>query len=144
MRDPSRSLGMTARVGHVSFPEHRAEICPVCDSSTRAICSGVPAGDDFTAFLARFRTEIDDPVGAFDHFEIVLDHDYRVPAIDQALKKLQQNRDIIEMQSGRRFVEDEKITFLLSGISASGFRSQLKCLTSFNRCDSPPDKVLSG
>ena len=53
--------------------------------------------------------EIDDPVGAFNHFEIVLDHDQRMPGVDQSLEQLQQHRDIIEMQSGGRFVENEKI-----------------------------------
>ena len=33
----------------------------------------------------------------------------RVPGLDQALEQLQQNRDIIEMQSGRWFVENKKI-----------------------------------
>jgi hypothetical protein len=48
----------------------------------------VPAfrGDDFAAFIAGFRSEIDDPIGALNHFEIVLDHDERMPAIDQALE----------------------------------------------------------
>ena len=67
------------------------------------------SGDDLAAFVAGFRSEIDDPVGAFNHFEIVLDHDERMPGVDQSLEQLQQNRDIIEMQSGGRFVEDEKI-----------------------------------
>ena len=62
------------------------------------------------AVLARLRTKIDDPIRRFDDFEIVLDHDDRVPGIDQALEKLQQNRNVIEMQSGCRFVENKKIS----------------------------------
>ena len=78
-------------------------------ASIFAIASGVPARDELAAFVARFRSEIDDPIGAFDHFEIVLDHDERLPGFDQSLKQLHQQRDIVEMQSGRRFVEDEEV-----------------------------------
>ena len=66
-------------------------------------------GAHFTALIASFRTEIDDPIRALDHFQIVLDHDQRVTGIGQSLENLQQPRDVIEMQTGRRLVEDEKI-----------------------------------
>ena len=66
-------------------------------------------GDHFAALIASFRAEIDDPIRALDHFQIVLDHNERVTGIDQSLENLQQPRDVIEMQTGRRLVEDEKI-----------------------------------
>ena len=43
-------------------------------------------GDDFTARITSFRAEIDDPIGALDHLQIVLDHHERMPAIHQALE----------------------------------------------------------
>ena len=66
-------------------------------------------GNDFATILASFGSEIDDPIGAFNHFEIMLDHNQRMPGVDQSLEQLQQNRDIIEMQSGGWFVENKKI-----------------------------------
>ena len=63
--------------------------------------------NDFAAIVARFRSKIDNPVGGLNHFEIVLDHDERVSALNQALENLEQHRDVIEMESSGRFVEDE-------------------------------------
>ena len=45
--------------------------------------------DDFAASFTSFRAEIDDPVGAFDHFKVVLDHHDGMPTIDQPLKQLE-------------------------------------------------------
>ena len=65
--------------------------------------------DQLPAFVARFGPEVDHPIGALDHFKVVLDHDQRVAALDQSLKQPHQDRDVVEMQSGRRLVEDEEI-----------------------------------
>ena len=73
------------------------------------MASGVPAAYELPAGIARLRPQIDHPVGALDDFEIVLDHDDRVAAFDQALKDLHEQRDIVEVQTGRRLVEDEKL-----------------------------------
>ena len=64
--------------------------------------------NDLPAFVARLRPQVDHPVGTFDHFEIVLDHDQRIPALHQSLKQPHQDGDIVEMQSSRRLVENEK------------------------------------
>ena len=78
---------------------------------------------DVTAFVTCFGSKIDNPIGGLNHFEIVLDHDDRVSALDQPLKNLQQCRDVIEMQSSGRFVENEKITVLVIFAILSGFRT---------------------
>ena len=65
--------------------------------------------DEFSAFVAGLRPEIDDPIGALDHLEIVLDHDDGVAGFDESLKQLHQHRDIVEMQPRRRLVEDKEI-----------------------------------
>ena len=72
-------------------------------------CLRRPRRDELPALVARLGPEIDDPVGAFDDFEIVLDHDQRVAAVDQPLKEPHQDRDVVKMQSGRRLIEDEEI-----------------------------------
>ena len=43
-------------------------------------------GDDVAAAFAAFGTEIDHPVGALDHVEIVLDDDQRAAAVNQLAK----------------------------------------------------------
>ena len=65
--------------------------------------------DNFTTFIPRFRAKIDNPICAFDDFQIVLNHDDRMAAGDESLKKLQQHRDVVEMQSRRRLVENKKV-----------------------------------
>src|SRR4029077_544806 len=60
-----------------------------------------PSGYDFAALVSRLWSEIDDPVGTFNHFEIVLDHDRRMASVDEPLEQPQQHRDVIEMQARR-------------------------------------------
>ena len=81
---------------------------PVCEPITFATASGVPRRNQFTALFAAFRAEIDDPIGALDHLEIVLDHDDRISLLDQPLKQPNEQRDVVEMQAGGRLVEDEQ------------------------------------
>ena len=66
--------------------------------------------DDFAALVSRLWSQIDDPVGTFNHFEIVLDYDQRMPGVDEPLEQLQQHCDVVEVQAGSRFVEDEEIS----------------------------------
>src|SRR5205085_8175669 len=54
----------------------------------------------------------DDPVRALDHLQVVLDHDDRVPGLNQALKQPHQDRDIIEVQARRGLIENEQLSSL--------------------------------
>src|SRR5437764_1840637 len=65
--------------------------------------------DECSTFVARVWAKIDHPIGALDHLEIVLDHDDGVASLDQSLKQPHEDRDIVEMQTSRRLVEDEKV-----------------------------------
>lgn len=47
---------------------------------------GCPEGNDPSASLAAFGTEVEDRVGGRAHIEIVLDDDHRVAGIDQPLQ----------------------------------------------------------
>jgi hypothetical protein len=42
--------------------------------------------DDIAACVSGFGAKIHNPIGTFDHFEIVLDHHDGMTAIDQPLK----------------------------------------------------------
>ena len=61
--------------------------------------------DNVTARIASFRSQIDDPVGRLDHVQVVLDDQYRVAAIHKIVEHFQQQLNVREVKSGRRFVE---------------------------------------
>ena len=42
--------------------------------------------DNFSTFIATLRTEIDDPIRAFDHVHVVFDDDNRAPLIHQLIE----------------------------------------------------------
>src|SRR5277367_2475117 len=63
---------------------------------------------DAASAFAAFGTEIDDPVGLFDHVEVVLDDQHGVAKGNQTLEHVQEFADIVEVQSGRWFVENVK------------------------------------
>jgi hypothetical protein len=54
------------------------------------------------------RAEVDDVVGAFDDFEIVLDDEHAVALLHEPIEDAHELRDVVEVQPGRRFVEDEQ------------------------------------
>jgi hypothetical protein len=62
--------------------------------------------DHSTAAAATLGAEVDDPVGALDHVEVVLDDDDRVALVDQPLQHPEQLADVLEVQPGGRLVED--------------------------------------
>ena len=67
---------------------------------------GRALGDDPAAAAAALGAEVDDPVGALDDVEVVLDDDDRVALVDQALEHAEELADVLEVQAGRRLVED--------------------------------------
>ena len=64
--------------------------------------------DHLAAGVSRFRTEVDDPVGAADDVEVVLHDDNAVAAGEKRVKGLQELFHIVEMEAGCRLVEDEE------------------------------------
>jgi hypothetical protein len=101
-----------------------------------------PRDHQHPARRATFRPEINDPVGAFDDFEVVLDDEQAVAFVDEALQQFHQQRDVIEVQAGGRFVEQEQAAGALLCFGIRGF--SMRCPMSFKRCASPPESVLSG
>src|ERR1700704_471753 len=63
---------------------------------------------EIAAPVAALRTEIDDPICGLDHFEVMLNHNYGSPGIDQAPKSGQQFADIVKVQAGGWLVENIK------------------------------------
>jgi hypothetical protein len=64
---------------------------------------------------ARFRTEIDQPVGAFEDFNVVFDHEDAVAFIGEPLQKVNKQRNVIEMQSRRGLIEQKQCLLLRIG-----------------------------
>src|SRR5437764_3428385 len=65
--------------------------------------------DECSTFVACVWAKIDHPIGALNHLEVVLDHDDGVASLNQSLKQPHEDRDVVEMQTSCRLVEDEKV-----------------------------------
>ena len=77
--------------------------------------------------LAAFRTEVNQPVGGFDHVQIVFDDDHSVAVVGQPLQHGQQQFDVVEMQAGGRFVEDvERAAGVAFDSSSASFTAALR------------------
>ena len=74
------------------------------DSGDFLRCAG---GDHQAAVGPRFGAEVDHVVGAFDDLDVVLDNDERVAALHESLKHAEELGDVVEVQAGGGFVEDE-------------------------------------
>src|SRR5262245_43825078 len=62
--------------------------------------------DEASAAASALRAEVDHPVGAADHVEVVLDHDHRVAGLDQAVEHAEQLAEILEVEARGGLVED--------------------------------------
>src|SRR6478609_25214 len=62
---------------------------------------GCPLEDDQAAVVARTGSEVDDPVGMSHDRLVVLDHDDRLPRVDQPVEQAEQVLDVGEVQAGR-------------------------------------------
>src|ERR1700677_3419474 len=67
---------------------------------------GWAAGNDAPAVIAALGPQVHHPVRGLDDIEIVLDHDDRIALIAQALQHYEQLRDIGEMQTRGRLIEN--------------------------------------
>src|SRR5262245_24480490 len=66
---------------------------------------GGAGGDDVAAGVASLGAEIDDPVGALDDVEVVLDHDERSAGRSELAEGGQQLVYVIEVEAGRGLIE---------------------------------------
>ena len=61
-------------------------------------------GHDAPAVALRLGPQVDQPIGALKHIDIVLDDDERIALLHEPLQQGQQQTDVLEMQAGRRLV----------------------------------------
>src|SRR3989442_342777 len=79
-------------------------------SRMRALGLRDPLGRPFrhhaTTQLPTFGAQVDHPIGGLHDVEIVLDDDDRIPLVHQPVQYFQQQAYVLEVQSGRRLVQD--------------------------------------
>ena len=51
-------------------------------------------------------SHVDDPVGALDDLQVMLDHDDGVSCIDEAVEHLDKSADVVQMKAGGRLIEN--------------------------------------
>src|SRR2546421_6118 len=66
-------------------------------------------GHDAPAGLARTRPQVDDPVRPFHDVEVMLDHEHRVPGIDQPVEHAAQGPHVVQVQARSRLVQDVEL-----------------------------------
>ena len=63
-----------------------------------ATCSGVPAATIVPPLSPPLGAEVDQPVGALDHVEVVLDDDERVARVGQAVEDVDELAHVLEVE----------------------------------------------
>jgi hypothetical protein len=69
---------------------------------------GRSGGYNSPALVARVGAEVYDPIGGFHDLNVVLDDEHGVASVHQSLEDFEQHADIVEVQAGGRFVEEEE------------------------------------
>ena len=112
---------------HATFPFRStfSSACAVWLFLKRRICSGVPDATTLAAFFAAFGAHVDDPVGRFDHVQLMFDHNDSIAQIHQALEHVEQALDVFEVQAGGGLVEDVERA---AGLALAQFARQLDAL----------------
>ena len=68
-------------------------------------CSG---NNDFSSPAATFRSQVNDPIGSFDHVKVMFDDEEGIARGPQFEEHFQQLGHVMEMQSGRRLIQNVK------------------------------------
>ena len=68
--------------------------------------------DHLSAIVSGFGTDVDDPVRRTDDIQVMFHDDHGVATGQEGVESLQEFLHIVEMKTGRRFVEDEHYPFL--------------------------------
>ena len=89
--------------------------------------------DNTSTGIASFRSEVDDVVGARDHFLVVFDHDHAMAVGDQRVQRGEQFGDVVEVQAGGGLVEDEERGFLVLSFGEEGGKFDALRLTATER-----------
>ena len=86
---------------------------------------GGAGGDDAPTVASPSGTHVDDMVGGFHHVEVVFDYQHGVPPVDEPVEDGQEGVDVLEMEAGGRFVENEEG---LAGVAFGEFGGEFHAL----------------
>src|SRR5277367_1057579 len=116
--NPAANAKGTVRPSAIPMTTSRTKSEAVKCDSTCSVCGiflqvsssvGIPGcrnligsalGHDLPAALAALGSQIDHPIGAADHIQVVLDDQDAAAALDQSLKRFEQLGDVVEVQAG--------------------------------------------
>ena len=74
---------------------------------------GGPHGHDLPATITSLGAEIDDVIGTFDHFHVVLDDNDGVALIHELVKHYKESLNVVEVETRGGLIEDKKGSGLL-------------------------------
>src|SRR5262245_22609751 len=60
---------------------------------------GCSSDDQLASLMASFRTEVQNPIGAFDHVEVVFNHEDGMARLHQTLEAVEEALDIGEVEA---------------------------------------------
>ena len=69
---------------------------------------GGARGDDAAAIRAGVRADFEEPIGGLQDVEVVLNHHDTVATVNEGLEDSEETFDVVAMQAGGRFVEQEQ------------------------------------
>ena len=73
-------------------------------------------GDDLATGIAGFGAEVEDPVGFGGDGHVVLDDDYRVAFIDEAVEDVDEALDVFEVEADGGFLDEVEIALGEAGV----------------------------
>src|ERR1700722_16083138 len=76
------------------------QVSPSEGIASRRNLIGRSLGHDLAAAVATLGPQVDHPIGAADHIQVVFDNQDASAVLDQALEGCQQFRDVVEVQAG--------------------------------------------
>ena len=89
--------------------------------------------DDVAAVFARVGSQVDDPVCAFDHIEVVFYDEDGVAAVNEAVEDFDEDADVVKVQSRGGFVEEVK-RFARGGSRQFGCEFDALCFAAGEGC----------
>src|SRR5207244_3221309 len=106
----SVSESSTMRTRRTLPPSGPVPATPACRGAGAAgDALGSALGHNATAGLAGTRPHVDDPVGTLHDVEVVLDHEHRVPRVDQPVEHAAQGPHVVQVQAGGGLVQDVEL-----------------------------------
>src|SRR5467141_2064931 len=106
LSESTRAPCSDSTYGLVSRLQHLAQEFPRMRALGLRDLLGRPFRHHATTQLPALGAQVDHPIGGLHHIEIVLDDDDRVALVHQPVQYFQQQPYVLEVQSGRRFVQD--------------------------------------